>query len=379
MQHVAAGAVGVAHVVDVDLLALGLRAGGHPVGRHLGDAEDARQRRCGELDLVEPRDEVTERVEQLLHVEGDGRGGGDRDVAVPGQPPAPQHGGGDGQEEADLEPREPAQPQTQRVALRVAALVERVLEVPPARLLQAEGVHRLRTLDGLGGDAVQPGVGGVLPEVAVTGALEIPARARHVHQRRGEQRDRGQRRDEEGRNRRRDHRGHRDDDRRDAEADDVRERLHVVGRARHEVAGAGPFHDREGQPHRGGDEVLAQPGEDPLGQHERGTPGHPGQQGLHQDRGDEQGDQPVDAAQAALAGGHLLHDLADDPRPDQGDQCGDHVPAEHLRERPAVVAQQHRGVGAHRGARGDRQGAGGVVGASEQRRHHSPPRSTMSR
>ena len=89
--------------------------------------------------------------------------------------------------------------------------------------------------------------------------------------------------------------------------------------------------------------------------------------GLQQDRGDEQADELVDPGQAAAAGGDLLHDLADDPRADEGEQGRDDVPPEHARQRAAVVAHEHLGVLEHGLARGDRQGAGGVVGATEQR------------
>ena len=112
-------------------------------------------------------------------------------------------------------------------------------------------------------DAVEPGVGGALPQVAVAGALEVPARAsaRAPAPRRAARARPAA--SEEGRHRRRDHRRHGDEDRRDAEPDDVRERLDVVGRARHEVAGAGPLDGRQRQAHRAGDELLAQLGEDP--------------------------------------------------------------------------------------------------------------------
>ena len=134
-----------------------------------------------------------------------------------------------------------------------------------------------------------------------------------------------------------------------------------------EVPGSGTLHRRQRQPHRRGDEVLAQSGEDPLREHEGGPPGDPGQHRLGDDRRHEEADEHVDPAQARRAGRDLLDDLPDHPGADEGDEGSDAVPQQHPRQGAAVVAQQHLRVLSHGRARRDRQGAGGVVGAPEQR------------
>ena len=76
--------------------------------------------------------------------------------------------------------------------------------------------------------------------------------------------------DGEQRRHHRHHHGHRrHEDRRDAEAHDVRQRLDVIGRAGDEVAGAGALDRGQRQVDRAPHELLAQLGEDGLAEHER--------------------------------------------------------------------------------------------------------------
>ena len=74
VQHVAAGAVGVADVLRGERSPSGVGAGARPVGGDLGDAEQPGQRGAADLELVEPGQQPVERVDELLDVE---RGGGD--------------------------------------------------------------------------------------------------------------------------------------------------------------------------------------------------------------------------------------------------------------------------------------------------------------
>ena len=69
VQHVAPVDVGEPHVLGVELLAGGSRAGDLAVVGHLGDAEQPGQRGRAHLQLVEDRDDPVDRVDQHLHVE----------------------------------------------------------------------------------------------------------------------------------------------------------------------------------------------------------------------------------------------------------------------------------------------------------------------
>ena len=88
-QHVAPGAVGVVHVVDLEVVVGRLLAGGGAVGRHVGDADDAGERGRPDLDLVEPGDELVERACHLLHVERHGGDRADRRDVARDEPAAP--------------------------------------------------------------------------------------------------------------------------------------------------------------------------------------------------------------------------------------------------------------------------------------------------
>ena len=206
MQHVVPAAVGVVHVVDVQVVPARGGTRGDAVRRHLADADDPGQRGRADLDLVEPHQHVVERADHLVDVE---RHRGDRpgaDMAVHGQQTAPQHGAGDRQQVAELDRREPAQPQTERVALRVVAVAQRLVEPAVARLAQRQGVDGAGAVDGLGDDAVEAGVGGPLPQVALAGVPQVAAGGEPEERHAEQHRQRDQRRGGNGRDHRHDDR-----------------------------------------------------------------------------------------------------------------------------------------------------------------------------
>ena len=128
------------------------------------------------------------------------------------------------------------------------------------------------------------------------------------------------------------------------EADDVRERLDVVGRARHEVAGAGPLDRRQRQLDDAAHELLAQLGEDRLAHDERRPAGEPRDDRLHDHgAGDPEGEGVDDLERAAVA--DLVDEQADDARRDERCDRRDRVQADDAQQAAAVPAQRGRACG----------------------------------
>ena len=152
-----------------------------------------------------------------------------------------------------------------------------------------------------------------------------------------------------------------DEDRRDAEPDDVRERLDVVRRARDEVAGAGALDGRQRQLDDALHELLAQLGEDRLAHDERGPAREPRDDGLHDDRtGDPEREAVDDGERAAVA--DLVDEQADDARRDEGGHGGDRVQRDDDEDAAAVASEQPAGVVLDRGHVGHGQRPGRVGG-----------------
>ena len=150
------------------------------------------------------------------------------------------------------------------------------------------------------------------------------------------------------------HRHGRDQRLRDREADGARERVDVRRRARDEIARARTLDDGERQRQHLAHEVLAQPREHLLREHERGAPRKPGQRGLGDHRHDEDGDHAVDVCGRRPVIDRL-HEHAEQKRPDEAGQSRERVQAEHDGEAAAVAAQQDGRVPAHLRPCGDRQ------------------------
>ena len=106
VEDVAVLHVGVADVRGAQPLVLRLLAGGLAVVGDLGDADEARERRRADLDLVEPRDQAVDGIGELLHVEGDRRHLADRRVAGGDEPAAPHERHRHRQHVGDLDGRE---------------------------------------------------------------------------------------------------------------------------------------------------------------------------------------------------------------------------------------------------------------------------------
>ena len=135
-----------------------------------------------------------------------------------------------------------------------------------------------------------------------------------------------------------------DEDRRDAEADDVRERLDVVRRARDEVAGAGPLDGRQRQLDDPAHELLAQLGEDRLAHDERGPAGEPRDDGLHDDgAGDPERERVDDLERPPVA--DLVDEQADDARRRRAPRRRRRSAADDPKQAAAVPAQQAAACG----------------------------------
>ncbi len=178
VQHVAAGDVGVAHVVGAQPVVVGLLAGRLAVGRNVGDADEPGERRPADLNLVEPREQPVDRIGELLDVEHDRRHLADRGVAGGDEVAAPRERRDDGQDVGDVDGREPDRPQPEREALRAVGVGQ--VRVDPAGALagEAERLDGAAAVDRLAGRARERRVRGALPQVAGRGVAEVPARAR---------------------------------------------------------------------------------------------------------------------------------------------------------------------------------------------------------
>ena len=348
MEDVAVLHVGVADVGGAQPLVLRLLAGGLAVVGNLGDADETRERRRADLDLVEPRDQTVDGIGELLHVERDGRHLTDRGVAGGDEPAAPHERHRHRQHVGDVDRREQDRAEVERPALGAVGVREvgvDALDAPPP---EAERVDRTAAVDRLADGAGHRRVGGALPEVALRRPLQVPPRPDQDRRQADDARQRCDRADEDGGDDRQQDRDRRDERLRNREADGARERVDVRGRARDEIARARALDHGERQREHLAHEVLAQIGEDLLREHERRAPREPGQHRLR-DHGDgEHRDDAVDVAgRRALI--HRLDERAEQERPDEPGQSGERVQAEHDGERAAVAPQQRGRVPADLG------------------------------
>ena len=123
VEHVAILDVGVADVRGTQPLVLRLLAGGGAVVGNLRHADEPGERRCADLDLVEPGDEAVDGIGELLHVERDRRHLADRRMAGGDEPAAPHQRHRDGQHVRDLDRREEDRAEIERPPLGPVGVV----------------------------------------------------------------------------------------------------------------------------------------------------------------------------------------------------------------------------------------------------------------
>ena len=269
VEHVPADEVRVPHVPRRELDAVGLTIGRSPVGRNGGDADEPRERRGADLDLVEPGDEPVDRVGQLLRVEDDGRDLADRGMTRVNEPPTPEQPGDD----------RAARRRSRRSGTSTSAA--EACTAPPGRrpevgvrpadavLVEAERLDREPAVDRLAHAPREPRVGGALPEVPLRRAAQVPPRSDP------ERRDAGDERERRGRAHP-DRCGHGEHGRErgdeglgDREPNRSSQRVDVGRRAGHEVARPRALDGRERKREDAAHEVLAQLGEHQLRDDER--------------------------------------------------------------------------------------------------------------
>ena len=243
-------------------------------------------------------------------------------MASRNQPAAPHQAQRHGHRVGELHRGEPDRPQPQRVALGVVCPGQVALDARGPAAGEPERLDGPRAIDGLGEGAVVLRVGLALAQVARGRPAEVPPRADRDQRRAGQQRQRHQRAGDE----RRDD-GQRDRDRGDQhlghrEAHGPGQSLDVAGAAGDQVAGAGPLDGRQRQRQDAGQEVLAQVGEDRLGDHEAGPAGEPGQHGLGDQGEREQHGQPVEVPAGRAVAQRLDH-LAEQARAGQPGEGGE--------------------------------------------------------
>ena len=149
MQDVAVRHVRVAHVLGAQPVALGLVVRRVAVRRDAGDADEPRERRRADLDLVEPRDQPVDGIGELDDVERDRGHLADRGVAGRDEPAAPGERGRDRQHVGELGRREPDRAQEERAHLGAVGVVEVGVDAPDALLAQAQRLDGPAALDGL--------------------------------------------------------------------------------------------------------------------------------------------------------------------------------------------------------------------------------------
>ncbi len=355
MQHVVAFAVGVPHVVGDHRLAEGAARARVAVVGDVRHAEQPGHGRPADLELVDPRQQPVERVDELLHVQR-GRGHlGQRDPSVQVEQAPDQQGRDDGDHVAELHRGEPHRAQAKGVALgRPGPRDVGVGALVPAAL-QAERLDGPRALHGLGEALGHVRVRGVLAQVAVPGPLEVPP---------GGEPDQGHR-EERGQHEQRPHQGQRAQHERARHHGDQRLRHGVPHRARQrvdvargagdQVARARALDGRQGQCEHAVDELLPQLGEHLLAELGGDVDRVPDEHGLHDDEaGDGQRD-GVDADARALS--HALDQLAQQAWPGETRDGGEAVQAQGRREPARVLQRQPPGVRPHLRLVGDRQDA----------------------
>ena len=368
VEHVAIGDVRVAHVLGGQALVLGLVVGSGPVGRNAGDPHQAGERGRADLNLVEPRDETVDRVGQLHDVEGDRRHLTDRRMPRGDEPATPRQRRRHRQHVRELRGREPDRAQAQRPPLRAESLLQVLVDAPHALLAQAERLDRAAALDRLPDGAGERRVRRALPEVRGRSTPQVPARPDVESRRTGDAGQRGQRVDPDGRGHGQDRRHGRDQRLRNREANRARERVDIGGRARHEVAGARALDGRERQGEHAAHEVLAQLGEDLLGEDEGGAARQPREDGLRDQEDGQHDHELVDVASCSS----LLDSVdqaAEQRRPGEAGGGRHGVEADDAQERSLVPSAENPRLPAQLRPVRDRQ----------QLAHRSTPRVTVSR
>ncbi len=159
----------------------------------------------------------------------------------------------------------------------------------------------------------------------------------------------------------------------------MRELVDVAGRAGDQVAGAGPLDGRQRQGDDAVHELLAQVGEDLLGEHERLSSRGPRERRLDDDRAREQQRDPVDVPEGRPRP-HRVDEPAEQRGPGEPGQRGDGVQPEHRAQPAPVLAQQQARLAAHALAAGHRQlgvRVAGVGGGAVVLAHASSPLVTV--
>ena len=368
VEHVAVGDVRVAHVLGGQALVLGLVVGRRPVGRDAGDPHQAGERGRADLDLVEPGDEAVDRVGQLHDVEGDRRHLADRRMPGGDEPAAPRQRGRHRQHVRELRGREPDRAQAQRAPLRAKGLLEVLVDAPHTLLAQAERLDRAAALDCLADGAGERRVRRAFPEVRGRSTPQVPARPDVESRGTGDAGQRGQRVDQDGRDHGQDGRHRRDQRLRNRETDRAGKRIDVSGRARHEVARARALDGRERQGEHAAHEVLAQLGEDLLGEDERGATRKPGKDRLRDQERSQHEHELVDVSvRSSLP--NRVDQATEQRRPGEAGGGRRGVEADDAQERPLVPGTEDPRLPPQLRPVGDRQ----------QLAHRSIPRVTVSR
>ena len=257
VQDVATGQVGEPDVGRDQPLTVGAGSGGTAVGGHVGDPDQPGQRGGADLQLVDPAEQPVERVDEQLHVQGDGRDLGQGSLAAGVQGAAEQDHPDDGQHERQVDQRKPDHPQPQGVPLDGVGSSDLGLALAQSGVLAAQGLDGPRAVGGLGQPGGDLGVRRPFAQIASGRAAQVPAgrkpqdragdehRARHL--RCGQE---GGRDGQDGRQRGNQHLG-------DGVADGLAQRVDVGGRAAEQVAGSGPFDRRQRERDDPFEEVFA--------------------------------------------------------------------------------------------------------------------------
>jgi hypothetical protein len=221
----------------------------------------------------------------------------------------------------------------------VVRLGEIGVDAPHAVRAEPQRLDRAPALDRLAQRSGEDGVGGALREVGLRGAPQVPAGADPEDGDAGDARDRGDRADPH-RRAHGEHGGDGGDERLgDGEADRPRERVDIGRRPRDEVAGAGPLDGREREREHAAHEVLAELGEDRLGEDERGAAGEPGDHRLDEQEAGEHKDELVDVRLRRPVR-ERLDELADEPGRGEPGRGGGRVERDHGGEPPAVAGRE---------------------------------------
>ena len=258
------------------------------------------RRRCRQERVVE-LGELLDRIEEVLHVEHEGKERSQRDVTVEVQVAAVAENDGERDRREQVDKREVEPVQDDGLHVRISVALRDDLEVARVRLLAREGLHDAHARDVLGERRSHE------PQAFAHRAIGARRANAEDDGRDAHQRDHGEGRqgeppvEDEEQDRRADQRQAVLDEARDAVGDELVDRLDVVRQAADDHAGARALVEAERKPLQMAKEADAQVGQDAFADPAGEIRLHVAHRPVEQSRQHERADDPPELAEVVLA------------------------------------------------------------------------------